>query len=82
MELEDGRTAPARVTLRGPGELEMVLREGRKHQVRRMCEAVGHKVTALERVAFGAAAAGPPGPGDSRRLSAADEARLREAAGL
>ena len=41
------------MTLRGPGELEIVLREGRKHQVRRMCEAVGHKVTALERVAFG-----------------------------
>ena len=80
--LEDGRTAPARVRLRGPGELEVVLREGRKHQVRRMCEAVGHKVISLERVAFGPLLLGRLGLGDSRRLSAADEQRLRAAAGL
>ena len=80
--LEDGRTAPARVRLSGPGQLEVVLREGRKHQVRRMCEALGHKVTSLERVAFGPLMLGRLGLGDSRRLSAADEQRLRAAAGL
>jgi len=80
--LEDGRTAPARVRLSGPGQLEVVLREGRKHQVRRMCEAVGHKVISLERVAFGPLMLGRLGLGDSRRLSAADEQRLRAAAGL
>ena len=80
--LEDGRTAPARVRLSRPGQLEVVLREGRKHQVRRMCEAVGHKVVSLERVAFGPLMLGRLGLGDSRRLSAADEQRLRAAAGL
>jgi len=80
--LEDGRTAPARVRLSGPGQLEVVLREGRKHQVRRMCEALGHKVISLERVAFGPLMLGRLGLGDSRRLSAADEQRLRAAAGL
>lgn len=79
--LEDGRSAPARVSVRSTGELEIVLREGRKHQVRRMCEAVGHKVTALERVAFGPLLLGRLGLGDSRRLSAADVERLRAAAG-
>ena len=36
-----------------PGVLEITMREGRKRQVRRMCEAVGHRVVELERVAFG-----------------------------
>jgi 23S rRNA pseudouridine2605 synthase len=77
--LEDGRTAPARVSLGAPGELEIVLREGRKHQVRRMCEAVGHKVTALERVAFGPLLLGRLKQGHSRRLNTADVERLRAA---
>ena len=46
VELEDGLTAPARVRRLGPSRLELVLHEGRKHQVKRMCEAVGHPVTA------------------------------------
>jgi 23S rRNA pseudouridine2605 synthase len=53
VELDDGRTAPADVRRAGRGELEITLREGRKRQVRRMCEAVGHRVVRLERVAFG-----------------------------
>ena len=36
-----------------PGVLEIVIHEGRKHQVRRMCETVGHPVVSLQRVAFG-----------------------------
>jgi len=81
VKLEDGRTSPARVSVRGPGELEIVLREGRKHQARRMCEAVGHRVTALERVAFGPLPLGRLKQGHSRRLSAADVERLRAATG-
>ena len=53
VELEDGRTAPAKVRLLGAAELELTIREGRKRQVRRMCEAVGHPVMELRRVAFG-----------------------------
>ncbi|MGI8945620.1 MAG: pseudouridine synthase [Thermoleophilaceae bacterium] len=79
--LEDGRTAPARAReLRG-GRIELAIREGRNRQVRRMCEAVGHRVVALERVAFGPLRLGTLGPGDSRELSAAEVERLRGTAG-
>jgi 23S rRNA pseudouridine2605 synthase len=69
VELEDGRTAPARVRRLGSDQLELTIHEGRKRQVRRMCEAVGHPVTALERVAFGPLRLGPLQPGEHRRLS-------------
>jgi 23S rRNA pseudouridine2605 synthase len=80
VELDDGRTAPARVRLVGPHELELTIHEGRKRQVRRMCEAVGHRVLALRRVAFGPLRLGDLGAGHHRRLTAAEVARLRSAA--
>jgi len=49
VELEDGMTAPAKVRLLGPSKLEIVLHEGRNHQVKRMCEAVGHPARRLHR---------------------------------
>ena len=49
IELEDGRTAPARVRRLTPARIELVLHEGRKRQVRRMLEAVGHPVLHLHR---------------------------------
>lgn len=86
VELDDGRTAPARARQLGPGLLEIVIVEGRKRQVRRMCEAVGHRVLALERVAFGPLSldrlgpeGGPLRQGSARRLSAAEVERLRKA---
>jgi 23S rRNA pseudouridine2605 synthase len=79
IELEDGRTAPASVRVVADGELEITLREGRKRQVRRMCEAVGHRVVDLRRVAFGPLRLGGLKPGQSRRLSAAEVERLRKA---
>jgi 23S rRNA pseudouridine2605 synthase len=69
VDLDDGRTAPARVRRMRPDVLELTIHEGRKRQVRRMCEAVGHPVTALERVAFGPLRLGPLQPGEHRRLS-------------
>lgn len=80
VDLDDGRTAPARARLVEPGVLEIELREGRKRQVRRMCEAVGHRVTALERVAFGPLRLADLRAGESRRLTAAEVERLRAAA--
>jgi 23S rRNA pseudouridine2605 synthase len=80
VELEDGLTAPARVRQVAPGVLELTLREGRKRQVRRMCEAVGHRVVELERVAFGPLGLRGLERGRSRRLKDVEVDRLRRAA--
>jgi 23S rRNA pseudouridine2605 synthase len=80
VQLDDGRTAPARVRQVAPGVLEIALREGRKRQVRRMCEAVGHRVIELERVAFGPLGLRGLERGKSRRLKDTEVERLRRAA--
>jgi 23S rRNA pseudouridine2605 synthase len=49
VELEEGRTAPARVRRLAPDRVELTIHEGRKHQVKRMLEAVGHAVVRLHR---------------------------------
>ena len=80
VELEDGRSAPAGVRLLAADTVELTLHEGRKRQVRRMCEAVGHPVRRLERVAFGPLQLGDLKAGTYRRLSAGEVARLQAAA--
>jgi 23S rRNA pseudouridine2605 synthase len=80
IELDDGTTAPAQVRQPRPGVLELTIHEGRKRQVRRMCEAVGHPVIALERIAFAGLELRGLAPGAHRLLSAAEVARLRGAA--
>lgn len=77
VRLEDGMTAPAQVRRVAQGALEVTIHEGRNRQVRRMCEAVGHPVLALERIAFGRLKLGELAPGASRRLTEAELARLR-----
>jgi 23S rRNA pseudouridine2605 synthase len=77
VELDDGRTAPARVRQVRPGLLEITIHEGRKRQVRRMCEAVGHPVERLQRVAFGPLRLAGLKEGAARRLTAAEVERLR-----
>jgi 23S rRNA pseudouridine2605 synthase len=52
IELDDGRTAPARVRRIAPTTIEIVIHEGRNRQVRRMLDAVGHPVTQLHRSAY------------------------------
>jgi 23S rRNA pseudouridine2605 synthase len=79
VELDDGPATPARVRQIEPGVLEIVMREGRKRQVRRMCEAVGHRVTALERTAFGPLRLERLPEGEHRRLTPAEVERLRKA---
>ncbi len=78
--LDDGRTAPAQARMVSAHEIELTIHEGRKHQVRRMCEAVGHRVIDLRRVAFGPLRLGDLTAGRHRRLTAAEVQRLRDSA--
>jgi 23S rRNA pseudouridine2605 synthase len=77
VELDDGRTAPARVKRLGADRVELTIREGRKRQVRRMLEAVGHPVVSLERVRFGPLWLGGLEQGRHRRLTAPEVEKLR-----
>ena len=77
--LDDGPTAPAHVRQPQSGLVEIRLREGRKRQVRRMCEAIGHRVTELERVGLGPLRLGGLELGGHRRLKPAEVERLRAA---
>lgn len=79
VELEDGRTAPARVVRVKPDTLEITIHEGRKRQVRRMCEHIGHRVISLQRIRFGPLQLGDLKLGAHRRLSAKEVSLLREA---
>ena len=51
--VEGRRTEPAEVVALGPGRLRITVREGRNRQVRKMCDAIGHPVDELRRVAIG-----------------------------
>jgi 23S rRNA pseudouridine2605 synthase len=80
VRLEDGVSLPARVKKLGPDELELTIREGRKRQVRRMLDAVGHPVSSLKRVSFGTLKLGSLEEGKFRRLSEGEIDTLRRAA--
>lgn len=75
--LEDGRTAPAEVRRLGEKEIEIVLREGRNRQVRRMVEAVDNRVVSLRRVKFGSIELGDLAEGRARRLDEQEIEDLR-----
>jgi 23S rRNA pseudouridine2605 synthase len=77
VELEDGRTAPAEVRRLAPTRLEVTIHEGRKHQVKRMLEAVGHPVTRLHRRLYAGLSADGLAPGEWRELTPEEVAALR-----
>jgi 23S rRNA pseudouridine2605 synthase len=77
IELDDGLAAPARVKRLAPSRLELAIHEGRKHQVKRMLEAVGHPVTRLHRSRYAGLTLKGLGPGESRELTGAQVERLR-----
>lgn len=81
VELEDGRTAPARVSMlaryRGWARLELSLREGRKRQVKRMCEAIGHPVRRLHRSRYAGLDLAGLRPGEWRELARDEVERLK-----
>jgi 23S rRNA pseudouridine2605 synthase len=80
LELDDGPTAPARVRRLGPSQLELVLHEGRKHQVKRMCETVGHPVRRLHRSRYAALGVDDLAPGEWRELTDEEIESLRRVA--
>jgi len=89
VELEDGKTSSARVHFiesesapQGMTWLRIILREGRKRQVRRMCAAVGHPAQRLIRVRMGPLHLDDLKLGESRRLTRQEIKSLRTIAGL
>jgi 23S rRNA pseudouridine2605 synthase len=80
VELDDGLTQPAKARQIERGVLEITIKEGRKRQVRRMCEAIGYPVKELTRIAFGPLRLKDLAPGQHRRLTAPEVERLRSAA--
>ncbi len=81
VELEDGRTAPAEARLLPSGLVELTLHEGRKRQVKRMLEAVGHPVMRLHRSSYAGLGVEALQPGEWRELASEEVAELRRTAG-
>ncbi len=79
--LEDGLTAPARVSTLGPATLRITIHEGRNRQVRRMAEAVGHPVRRLVRTRIGPLRLGSLRPGEWRPLTTEEVRALERATG-
>jgi 23S rRNA pseudouridine2605 synthase len=77
VELDDGPTAPARVRRLGPSRIELSIHEGRKHQVKRMLEAVGHSVTRLHRSRYAGLTTEGVDPGRWRELTDDEVESLR-----
>jgi 23S rRNA pseudouridine2605 synthase len=77
IELDDGRTAPARARRLGRNRIELALHEGRNRQVKRMLEAVGHRVTHLHRSAYAGLGLEGLEPGAWRELEPSEVERLR-----
>jgi 23S rRNA pseudouridine2605 synthase len=83
MEGSDGlRAASVRIRKRSSRETHLIveLTEGKNREIRRLCEAVGHEVTGLKRVAFGSLELGDLAPGKWRDLTAEELMQLRAAA--
>ena len=72
VELDDGVTSPAKVSELQPGLLKFVIHEGRNRQIRRMCEAVGHRVTRLVRTRIGPLSDNTLKPGEWRDVDVSE----------
>ena len=76
IDLDDGPTHPAKVRALKPDLLEIEIHEGRKRQIRRMLDAIGHPVVDLERIALGDLKLGGLPVGRHRPLTPAEVERL------
>jgi 23S rRNA pseudouridine2605 synthase len=77
VELEEGFTAPAEAALVGPSIVQLTIHEGKKHQVKRMLEAVGHPVLRLHRKGYAGLTLDGLEPGEWRELSPDEVRHLR-----
>ena len=82
VKLDDGMTAPARVSQPEPGVVRIVIHEGRNRQVRRMFDAVGHRVQRLIRIRIGPIRDNKLAPGEWRTISTSEVIELSKACGL
>jgi 23S rRNA pseudouridine2605 synthase len=82
IRLEDGVTAPAKVrvvkNLEANSWIEITIHEGKKRQVRRMLQAVGHPVSRLKRIRINGLSLGNLGSGEFRYLRPEEIAKLKE----
>jgi 23S rRNA pseudouridine2605 synthase len=82
IELEDGRTAPAKARRLGPRTVELAIHEGRKHQVKLMCAAVGCPVLRLRRSRYAGLDLSGLAPGEWRALERSEIKALQKLTGL
>jgi len=86
VRLDDGIAVAARAAILqaapGRSRIRLTLREGRKHEVKRLCAAVGHPVRSLRRTAFCGITADGMRPGEWRYLDPEEIRRLRAAVNL
>ncbi len=78
--LEDGPTLPCQTKLIGPHRFRIIIREGRKHQIRRMCEFLHLTVVQLRRLRIGSLTLGDLKPGAFRPLTETQIASLKQGA--
>ena len=82
VDLDDGLTAPAKVSQPDPGIIRIVIHEGRNRQVRRMFDSVGHPVQRLVRIRIGPIRDNKLSPGEWRVLNTSEVIELSKACGL
>ncbi len=86
IELEDGHIGHAEAkVVRGDShvtELQIILREGRKREIRQMCKALGYAVLVLQRLQFGNVSLGKLPPGEWRYLTEQEIKELKKSVGI
>ena len=80
IKLEDGLTLPAKAKLLDKHDFSLIIKEGRKHQIRRMCAALNLTVERLKRIRIGNIGLGGLKAGDYRILNAKEIAALKSTA--
>ena len=86
IEVKGKLTAPAKVcqeiSRSENGVMKLTIHEGRKRQIKQMCNAVGHPIVRLERILFGGISADGLAPGCWRHLTSSETCSLKRLVGL